>query len=197
MTCASRATIRAVPRRSPAAARDRIAELGKTVRFRKQIDALALVFASSVLLSACATAEEAEVGSPTRATTQADEPADLERLIGTWEFEAVTGVPPSELPPGALPDNRHDLVVKHDATFEWGRWAGRIEGSGSQFKLFVTRPATLRNRFVDYGASINVVVVGQHMRIWLPDLGEDRDVDLGEEVVDDNDSPDMAFRRAS
>jgi hypothetical protein len=33
------------------------------------------------------------------------------------------------------------------------------------------------------------------MRIWLPDLGQDRDVDRGEEVVDDNDSPDMAFRR--
>lgn len=140
------------------------------------------------------TAEEAGVGSPAQVTTHANEPQDLERIIGTWQFEALTGVPPSDLPPGALPDNQHDLFVGQDATFKWGQGAGRIEGSRSQFKLFVTKPTTIRNRFVDYGGSINVVVAGQHMRIWLPDLGQDRDVDRGEEVVDDNDSPDMAFR---
>lgn len=181
--------------RRSAASCDRIAELAQTLGLRKRIDALVIVFASSVLLSACSTAEEAGVGSPTRVTTHANEPQDLERIIGTWQFEALTGVLPSDLPPGALPDNQHDLFVGQDATFKWGQWAGRIEGSRSQFKLFVTKPATLRNRFVDYGASINVVVADQHMRIWLPDLGQDRDVDRGEEVVDDNDSPDMAFRR--
>jgi hypothetical protein len=32
------------------------------------------------------------------------------------------------------------------------------------------------------------------MQIWLPDLGQDRDVDFGD-AVEDIDSPDMEFRR--
>jgi hypothetical protein len=184
-----------VPRRSPAASCERIAELVQTVRVHGRLDALALVFASSVLPSACSMAERPGGGSLTRVTAQADEPADLERLIGAWEFEALTGVPPSELPSGALPDNRHDLIVEEDATFRWGRWGGRIKGSGSQFELFVTEPATLRTRFEDYGASISVVVTGQQLRMWLPDLGQDRDLDVGD-AVEDIDSPDMAYRRS-
>jgi hypothetical protein len=32
------------------------------------------------------------------------------------------------------------------------------------------------------------------MQVWLPDLGQDRDVDFGD-AVEDIDSPDMEFRR--
>jgi hypothetical protein len=53
----------------------------------------------------------------------------------------------------------------------------------------------LGQRFADYGASATITIVGDEMRIWLPDLGQDRDVDFGD-AVEDIDSPDMAFRKA-
>ena len=116
-------------------------------------------------------------------------------IAGTWEFEALTGVPPAELPPGSVPDNRHDLVIDAGGSFRWGSWSGRVEAMGSDFALVVVRPQRLGQRFIDYGASAGITVVGDDMRIWLPDLGRDRDVDIGA-AVEDIDSPDMAFRRA-
>jgi hypothetical protein len=115
-------------------------------------------------------------------------------IAGTWEFEALTGVPPAELPPGSVPDNRHDLVIDADGSFRWGSWSGYVDASGSGFALFVVRPARLGQDFVDYGASAGITIEGDEMRIWLPDLGRDRDVDIGA-AVEDIDSPDMAFRK--
>jgi hypothetical protein len=117
-------------------------------------------------------------------------------IAGTWEFEALTGVPPAELPPGSVPDNRHDLVIEADGSFRWGSWSGHVDASGSGFALFVVRPGRLGQRFVDYGASAGITIAGDEMRLWLPDLGRDRDVDIGT-AVEDIDSPDMAFRKVS
>jgi hypothetical protein len=116
-------------------------------------------------------------------------------IAGTWEFEALTGVPPADLPPGSVPDNRHDMVIEADGSFRWGSWSGHIDASGSGFALVVSRPMRLGQRFADYGASATITIVGDEMRIWLPDLGQDRDVDFGD-AVEDIDSPDMAFRKA-
>lgn len=117
-----------------------------------------------------------------------------ESIAGTWEFGSLTGVPNAKLPPGSVPDNRHDLVIQEDGSFRWGSWSGHVDASESGFALYVVRPERLGRRFIDYGASAAITIDGNAMRIWLPDLGRDRDVDIGD-AVDDIDSPDMAFRR--
>jgi hypothetical protein len=61
--------------------------------------------------------------------------------------------------------------------------------------MFVTRPANLRQRFEEYNASVGIVITGDEMQVWLPDLGQDRDIDVGQ-TQEDIDSPDMLFRRA-
>lgn len=119
---------------------------------------------------------------------------DIAPIAGTWEFDALTGVPPAELPPGSVPDNRHDLVIDDDGSFRWGTWVGHVSGSNKEFALLVVRPAGLRQRFDEYRASVGISIVGRAMQIWLPDLGQDRDVDFGA-AVEDIDSADMAFRR--
>ena len=121
---------------------------------------------------------------------------DVASIAGTWTFGALTGVPPAELPPGSVPDNRHDLVIEANGSFQWGPWSGYIHASNNGFALFLVRPQRMGQRFIDYGASAGITVVGDEMRIWLPDLGRDRDVDIGT-AVEDIDSPDMAFRKAS
>ena len=117
-------------------------------------------------------------------------------IAGTWTFDALVGVPPAELPPGSVPDNRHHLVIEADGSFRWGSWADHVDASGSGFALFVVHPVRLGQRFIDYGASAGISIVRDAMRIWLPDLGRDRDVDIGA-AVEDIDSPDMSFRRAN
>jgi hypothetical protein len=106
----------------------------------------------------------------------------------------LTGVPPSLLPDGALRDSRADIIIRGDGTFRWGRWTGYVEGSAGEFGMFVTRPANLRRRFAEYNASVGIVVVHDEMRVWLSDLGQDRDIDVGQ-AQEDIDSPDMLFRR--
>jgi hypothetical protein len=115
-------------------------------------------------------------------------------IAGTWEFASLTGVPPSLLPDGALRDSRDDIVIRGDGTFGWGRWTGYIEGSDGKFGMFVMRPANLRRRFEEYNASVGIVIVHGEMQVWLPDLGQDRDIDVGQSQ-EDIDSPDMLFRR--
>jgi hypothetical protein len=56
------------------------------------------------------------------------------------------------------------------------------------------RPANLRRRFEEYNASVGIVIVHGEMQVWLPDLGQDRDIDVGQSQ-EDIDSPDMLFRR--
>jgi hypothetical protein len=120
--------------------------------------------------------------------------SNVTSIAGTWEFASLTGVPPSLLPDGALPDSRDDIIIRGDGTFRWGRWTGYIEGSGGKFGMFVMRPANLRRRFEEYNASIGIVIVHGEMQVWLPDLGQDRDIDVGQSQ-EDIDSPDMLFRR--
>jgi hypothetical protein len=61
--------------------------------------------------------------------------------------------------------------------------------------MFVRRPVRLSRRFDEYDAGVGVQLLDGMLRVWLPDLGQDRDLDRGEEVQDDVDSPDMKFRR--
>lgn len=129
-------------------------------------------------------------GSPSPATTE----LDVMPIAGTWRFASITGVAPELLPPGAVPDNRSDIVIRKDGSFRWGHWSGQVEGSGRSFALFVTAPTPLRQRFDEYSAGIGLLLQGSALLIWLPDLGQDRDVDRGE-AQEDIDSPDMAFRR--
>jgi len=110
--------------------------------------------------------------------------SDVASVVGTWEFAALTGVPPAELPPGSIPDNRRDLVIGNDGSFRWGTWFGHVDGSGTDFDLFIARPAGLRQRFDDFSASVSIPIVGKRMQIWLPALGQDRDVDFGDAVED-------------
>jgi hypothetical protein len=130
-------------------------------------------------------------GSPSPATTS----LDVTPITGTWRFASITGVAPELLPPGAVPDNRSDIVIRKDGSFRWGHWSGRVEGSGRSFALFATEPTPLRQRFDAYSAGIGLLLQGGELLVWLPDLGQDRDVDRGE-AQEDIDSPDMAFRRA-
>jgi hypothetical protein len=120
--------------------------------------------------------------------------SNVTSIAGTWEFASLTGVPPSLLPDGALRDSRADIIIRGDGTFRWGRWTGYVEGSAGEFGMFVTRPANLRRRFAEYNASVGIVVVHDEMRVWLSDLGQDRDIDVGQ-AQEDIDSPDMLFRR--
>lgn len=60
----------------------------------------------------------------------------------------------------------------------------------------VTRPGELRRRFDAFNAYVGLLRVRNELRVWLPDLGVDRDIDLGH-FVDDIDLPDMLFRRAT
>jgi hypothetical protein len=129
-------------------------------------------------------------GSPSPATTT----LDVTPIAGTWRFASITGVAPELLPPGAVPDNRSDIVIRKDGSFRWGHWSGRVKGSGRSFALFVTEPTPLRQRFDEYSAGIGLLLQGGELLIQLPDLGQDRDVDRGE-AQKDIDSPDMAFRR--
>jgi hypothetical protein len=61
--------------------------------------------------------------------------------------------------------------------------------------MFVTEPTPLRQWFDAYSAGIGLLLQGGELLVWLPDLGQDRDVDRGD-AQEDIDSPDMAFRRA-
>jgi hypothetical protein len=70
--------------------------------------------------------------------------------------------------------------------------AGR--GLRSELHTVRHRADTLRQRFDEYSAGIGLLLQGSALLIWLPDLGQDRDVDRGE-AQEDIDSPDMAFRR--
>ena len=141
-----------------------------------------------------AEAERSVGPGPNGSTYPATPPLDVTPIAGTWGFASITGVAPALLPRGAVPDNRSDLVVEGDGSFRWGRWSGRVEGSGKDFALLVERPTELRQRFDEYGASIGIALRGGELLVSLPDLGQDRDVDRGE-AQEDIDSPDMAFRR--
>jgi hypothetical protein len=90
--------------------------------------------------------------------------------------------------------DRHDLVIDADGSFRWGPWSGYIDAWSSEFALFVIRPERLGQDFADYGERAGITIEGDEMRIWLPDLGRDRDVDIGA-AVEDIDSPDTAFRK--
>ena len=121
--------------------------------------------------------------------------SDVTLIVGIWRFDSITGVAPADLPPGAVRDNRRDIVIQDDGAFRWGAWSGRVEGSDREYVLFVKRPARLSRRFDEYDAGVRVQLLDGMLRVWLPDLGQDRDLDRGEEVQDDIDSPDMTFRR--
>jgi hypothetical protein len=75
-----------------------------------------------------------------------------------------------------------------------GTWFGHVDGSDPGSALLIAGPTDLRQRFDDFGASVSISIVGNRMQIWLPDLGQDRDVDVGD-AVEDIDSPDMEFRQ--
>jgi hypothetical protein len=117
-------------------------------------------------------------------------------VVGRWRFDAITGVPPDELPKDALRDNRNDLAIAEDGSFRWGGWTGTVTGAGTDFLLDITAPAALRERFDFYGAAIVILRDGRTLKIWLPDLGADRDIDKGS-AGEDIDSPDLAFVRPS
>ena len=71
-----------------------------------------------------------------------------------------------------------------------------MTGAGTDFLLDITAPAALREWFDFYGAAIVVLRDGRTLKIWLPDLGADRDIDVGS-AGEDIDSPDLAFVRSS
>jgi hypothetical protein len=160
----------------------------------------ALIFIGA-LSAACSTRGSSDVARSGSAADVDVQPhrsdgtaSDVASIVGTWEFAALTGVPPAELPPGSVPDNRRDLVIRNDGSFRWGTWLGHVDGSDPGSALLIARPTDLRQRFDDFGASVSISIVGNRMQIWLPDLGQDRDVDFGD-AVEDIDSPDMEFRR--
>jgi len=119
---------------------------------------------------------------------------DVTRIVGIWRFKSITGVAPMNLPPGAVRDNRGDIVIGDDGTFRWGVWSGHVEGSDREYVLFVRRPPRLSRRFDEYHAGVSVQFLDGVLRVWLPDLGKDRDLDRGE-AHEDIDSPDMTFLR--
>ena len=124
---------------------------------------------------------------------------DITRIVGIWRFESITGVAPANLPQGAVRDNRRDIVIRDEGTFRWGVWSGHVEGSDREYVLFVRRPARLSRRFDEFNAGVTVQLLDGVLRVWLPDLGQDRDLDRGE-AQEDIDSPDMTFlkvRRAA
>lgn len=66
--------------------------------------------------------------------------------------------------------------------------------SETSITLLVTRPTKLAWRFYGPSLPVGVRIVGHELQIFLPDLGADRDVDLGQ-AREDIDSPDMLFHR--
>lgn len=165
------------------------------------ITSCAVLTSMGALSAACSTRGSSDVVRSVSAANVDVQPhesdgiaSDVASVVGTWEFAGLTGVRPGELPPGSVPDNRRDLVIRNDGSFRWGTWFGYVNGSGTEFALFIARPAGLRQRFDDFGASVSISIVGRRIQIWLPDLGQDRDVDFGD-AVEDIDSPDMEFRR--
>lgn len=131
-------------------------------------------------------------GSP---SPSADSP-DLSALIGNWEFVSLTGVPVSLLPPGAVRGPRDDIVIRADGSFRWGHWSGflKFDVAGDKFGMYPTLPTKLRRRFEEYNAGVGISIVRGKMAVILPDLGQDRDIDLGQ-AAEDIDSPDMMFHR--
>ncbi len=127
--------------------------------------------------------------SPSQAST------DVSSIAGRWRFKSLTGVLPSRLPTGALPDNRHDIVVHENGSFRWGQWSGSIKYVAPNFLMYVVRPGPLRRRFDRWGAFVVLFLDGNKLDVFLPDLGRDRDLDFGS-AIEDIDSPDMRFRRA-
>jgi len=117
-------------------------------------------------------------------------------LAGTWSFVAFPGVRPSLLTPGSIPDNRHDIVIFEDGSYRWGRWSGSVEGADGEFSMYLDRPLALRRRFDDYNAVVSLLLEGDELEVWLPDLGIDRDIDRGA-AGEDIDDADMLFRRVS
>lgn len=135
--------------------------------------------------------------SLTGSTSPSADSPDLSSVIGTWEFVSLTGVPLSLLPPGALRGPRDDIVIRADGSFRWGHWSGfvKFDVAGGKFGMFPTQPGKLQRRFEEYNAGVGISIVHGRMQVWLPDLGQDRDVDVGQSQ-EDIDSPDMLFRRA-
>jgi hypothetical protein len=98
---------------------------------RVWIASCAVLTCMGALSAACSTRGTSDVA---RSVSSADVDAqphqsdgagsDVASVVGTWEFAALTGVPPAELPPGSIPDNRRDLVIGNDGSFRWGTWFG-------------------------------------------------------------------------
>ena len=80
----------------------------------------------------------------------------------------MTGVPPAELPPGSVPDDRRDLVIRNDGSFRSGTWLGHVDGSDPGSTLLIARPTDLRQRFDDFGASVSISIVGTGCRSGSP-----------------------------
>jgi hypothetical protein len=140
--------------------------------------------------------EPSVIPSPAGSPPPSADSPDLSTLVGDWEFVSRTGVPVSLLPSGAVRGPRDDIIIRADGSFRWGHWSGfvGIGGSGFRFALFPTQPAKLRRRFEEYNAGVGISTVRGKMLLVIPDLGQDRDIDLGQ-AAEDIDSPDMVFRR--
>ncbi len=166
-----------------------------------------LVLLGALALTACgatdgATSRDLRPSSPSvsnadgaAASPSSGPTKDVSSIVGIWRFDALTGVPPSQLPSGAMADNRQDIVIRDDGSFRWGRWSGSVEGSGRVFAFLITRPARLRENLEYWGANVGIWRTNEKLWIWFPDLGQDRDFDQGEAVREDIDPPDMRFRR--
>ena len=119
-------------------------------------------------------------------------------IVGRYRF--VPGGAPhyNPLPAGALRGPHDDLVIRADGTFGWGRWSGSVSGSPASLTLLVEHPNRPTWRFF-YGdrLPVGIAIDGVRLKVWLPDLGVDRDIDRGETVGtgQDDDAPDMLFRR--
>ena len=77
----------------------------------------ALIFIGA-LSAACSTRDSSDVARSGSAADVDVQPhrsdgtaSDVASIVGTWEFAALTGVPPAELPPGSVPDNRRDVPL--------------------------------------------------------------------------------------
>ena len=97
----------------------------------------ALIFIGA-LSAACSTSGSSDVARSGSAADVDVQPhlsdgtaSDIASVVGTWEFAALTGVPPAELPTGSVPDDRRDLVIRNDGSFRWGTWLGHVDGSDS------------------------------------------------------------------
>jgi len=110
------------------------------------------------------------------------------------EVQVDHGSGPGEPSAGCDPGQSGDIAIGDDGTFRWGVWSGHVEGSDREYVLFVRRPPRLSRRFDEYNAGVSVQLLDGVLRVWLPDLGIDRDLDRGE-AHEDIDSPDMTFLR--